>query len=461
MLATPIEAILGNPVDAPHARTAARDAGARQAARRAADDHRAVAAPRQRGAAGGGQARAGRCSPRRPGPLGSFPVQTLRPGSAFGVGYASGDIAASAIGTVTYIDGDRVWGFGHPLDGVGARALLLQDAYVFRVINNPVAIPGVAGDVQVRRDRPRHRDAQQRRARRASSAASARCRHGPGAASSRPISTPARSARVITNVADEAAVDQPTGSSILSFMAPLAVTQAAGHGARRVARAAHRPRLLRDLVQGAQAAGALLQPLRDRRRRTRSAPATWSRRRRARTSSSALALVDALQGVRRPRHRRRGQRRRSAAASARRTCSASGCRAAAGPGTRAGDAHAAPRARAARAAQGAPAAARPTCGPGKRRVVFTGADVDPARAAWRSCSAVRARLRPRQPRRRPRARATCAGSSAQIEGSRATTASPRAGRAATPTTSTPASRPTATRTCASPAARAATIRIRR
>ena len=76
------------------------------------------------------------------GPLGSFPVQQLRPGSAFGVGYASGDIAASAIGTVTYTDGDRVWGFGHPLDGVGARALLLQDAYVFRVVNNPLAIPG-------------------------------------------------------------------------------------------------------------------------------------------------------------------------------------------------------------------------------------------------------------------------------------------------------------------------------
>ena len=33
---------------------------------------------------------------------------------------------------------------------------------------------------------------------------------------------------MITNVADESDVDQPTGSSILSFVAPLAVTQAAG-----------------------------------------------------------------------------------------------------------------------------------------------------------------------------------------------------------------------------------------
>jgi hypothetical protein len=33
---------------------------------------------------------------------------------------------------------------------------------------------------------------------------------------------------VITNVADESGIDQPTGGSILSFIAPLAVTQAAG-----------------------------------------------------------------------------------------------------------------------------------------------------------------------------------------------------------------------------------------
>ena len=71
------------------------------------------------------------------GPLGSFPVQTLRPAARSASATRTGDIAASAIGTVAYVDGDRVWGFGHPLDGVGARSLLLQDAYVFRVINNP------------------------------------------------------------------------------------------------------------------------------------------------------------------------------------------------------------------------------------------------------------------------------------------------------------------------------------
>ncbi len=75
------------------------------------------------------------------GPLRSFAPQPLVPGAAMAVAYATGDIRLGAIGTVTYRDGDRVWGFGHPLDGAGRRALLLQDAYVFRVVNNPIAAP--------------------------------------------------------------------------------------------------------------------------------------------------------------------------------------------------------------------------------------------------------------------------------------------------------------------------------
>jgi hypothetical protein len=54
---------------------------------------------------------------------------------------ASGPIDAAAIGTVTYVDGDSLWGFGHPLDSVGARSLFLQDAYVYAVVANPVGTP--------------------------------------------------------------------------------------------------------------------------------------------------------------------------------------------------------------------------------------------------------------------------------------------------------------------------------
>jgi hypothetical protein len=225
-LATPIEAILGSPVDPPHA-TPASPTLARA---------RPLSAPltltglnaRLGNALQKQAAKRGRLLLAAPaGPLGSFPQQQLKPGSAFGVGYASGDIAASAIGTVAYVDGDRVWGFGHPLDAVGGRSLLLQDAYVFRVINNPLAIGDFSGTYKY-----------------------AAAGHDVGALTNDalsavvgrvgalPATVPVKvfatdldtgaKRTVSVNVADESGVDQPTGGSLLSFLAPLAVTQAAG-----------------------------------------------------------------------------------------------------------------------------------------------------------------------------------------------------------------------------------------
>ncbi len=52
--------------------------------------------------------------------------------------FSSGDVSISAIGTVAYRNGASVWGFGHPFEGLGRRALLIQDAYVYSVVNNPV-----------------------------------------------------------------------------------------------------------------------------------------------------------------------------------------------------------------------------------------------------------------------------------------------------------------------------------
>ena len=74
----------------------------------------------------------------------AFPVQELRPGAAMGAGLSSGALNVAAVGTVAYVDGDRVWAFGHPFDGAGRRSLFLQDAYVYTVINNPVGIEGVS-----------------------------------------------------------------------------------------------------------------------------------------------------------------------------------------------------------------------------------------------------------------------------------------------------------------------------
>jgi hypothetical protein len=75
------------------------------------------------------------------GPLGSYPPQELRPGASVGASLASGDLSAAAIGTVTYRDGDALWAFGHQLDAFGARSIMLSDAYVFSVVNNPLGIP--------------------------------------------------------------------------------------------------------------------------------------------------------------------------------------------------------------------------------------------------------------------------------------------------------------------------------
>ncbi len=77
------------------------------------------------------------------GPLGGFAQQPLVPGAAVAATLASGDIALGAIGTVTYRDGAKIWAFGHSFDTLGRRALMLEDAYVFGVISNPIAIPEI------------------------------------------------------------------------------------------------------------------------------------------------------------------------------------------------------------------------------------------------------------------------------------------------------------------------------
>ena len=93
VLATPIEAILGNPVDAPRAPggTATRRPVLARARPLAAPLTVTGLNPRLGNALQKAAAARGRLVLATPaGPLGSFPVQQLRPGSAFGVGYSSG-----------------------------------------------------------------------------------------------------------------------------------------------------------------------------------------------------------------------------------------------------------------------------------------------------------------------------------------------------------------------------------
>jgi hypothetical protein len=72
-------------------------------------------------------------------PAAFYPPYELTPGTSVAAGLSTGDIALGAIGTVTYRDGDKLWAFGHLLEAAGRRSLPLLDAYVFSIIDNPVA----------------------------------------------------------------------------------------------------------------------------------------------------------------------------------------------------------------------------------------------------------------------------------------------------------------------------------
>ncbi|HEX5980039.1 MAG TPA: hypothetical protein VFY52_03030 [Thermoleophilaceae bacterium] len=76
-----------------------------------------------------------------PGPVGGYPAVDPRPGSAVGAALSTGDVSIAAVGTVAYRDGDQIYAFAHALDGIGRRALFLQDSYVFSVIGNPIGVP--------------------------------------------------------------------------------------------------------------------------------------------------------------------------------------------------------------------------------------------------------------------------------------------------------------------------------
>jgi hypothetical protein len=136
-LATPIELIVGEPVDVPkgarHAPTLLRGA-------------RPVASPLSIGGlnpvlgklvenAGRIAGRTVRVAPG--GPAGGIPVRPLQPGSSVVAGLATGSLSAGALGTVSYVDGSSVWAFGHAFEGVGARSLLLEDAWIYTVVYNP------------------------------------------------------------------------------------------------------------------------------------------------------------------------------------------------------------------------------------------------------------------------------------------------------------------------------------
>jgi hypothetical protein len=61
------------------------------------------------------------------------PVPDLAPGSAVGVSLVEGDVDLSVTGTVTHVDGDRVYAFGHPFYNLGPTRFPLKKAWVYSV----------------------------------------------------------------------------------------------------------------------------------------------------------------------------------------------------------------------------------------------------------------------------------------------------------------------------------------
>jgi hypothetical protein len=72
--------------------------------------------------------------PVGPGP-GEMPYDgPLKPGDAVGVELVNGDLLLGATGTVTQVDGDRVYAFGHPLYNLGPTEFPMTRAYVYTVL---------------------------------------------------------------------------------------------------------------------------------------------------------------------------------------------------------------------------------------------------------------------------------------------------------------------------------------
>jgi hypothetical protein len=72
------------------------------------------------------------------GAAGNIPLEerniTLAPGSALSIAMITGDFDMSGIGTCTHIDGKRVYGFGHPMMGVGACDLPMMTGYTHLIM---------------------------------------------------------------------------------------------------------------------------------------------------------------------------------------------------------------------------------------------------------------------------------------------------------------------------------------
>lgn len=68
-------------------------------------------------------------------PVGDAPI---RPGSALGVQIVGGDVSMTAVGTVTWVEGDKILAFGHPMFQFGSLEIPVTSAYILDILPSQV-----------------------------------------------------------------------------------------------------------------------------------------------------------------------------------------------------------------------------------------------------------------------------------------------------------------------------------
>lgn len=94
----------------------------------------------------GGGARPGGAGKQTPAGGGRLPEAAvpLGPGSALGISLVRGDVELTAIGTVTYVEGDRFVAFGHPFLQKGSVDFFAAPAFIHRTVKS-VQVPFKVG----------------------------------------------------------------------------------------------------------------------------------------------------------------------------------------------------------------------------------------------------------------------------------------------------------------------------
>jgi hypothetical protein len=67
-------------------------------------------------------------------PAAASASRPLQPGDAIGVNLIDGDLQLGGVGTVTAIDGNHVYAFGHPLYNLGPTEFPMTNAYVYTIL---------------------------------------------------------------------------------------------------------------------------------------------------------------------------------------------------------------------------------------------------------------------------------------------------------------------------------------